>query len=105
MPANGRSSGSMPRKIASQAVTVIYDKRVASSLLGHLASAINGAAIARGTSFLKSKMGQQIFAKGISVVDDPLRLRGLASRPFDGEGLPMQQERVDCRWHSHGLGA
>ena len=52
------------RKIASQAVTVIYDKRVASSLLGHLSSAINGAAIARGTSFLKSKMGQQIFSKG-----------------------------------------
>jgi PmbA protein len=75
------------RKIASQAVTVIYDRRVASSLLGHLSSAINGAAIARGTSFLKSKMGQQIFAKGISIIDDPMRLRGLASRPFDGEGL------------------
>jgi PmbA protein len=76
-----------PRKIASQAVPVIYDKRVASSLLGHLSSAINGAAIARGTSFLKSQMGQQIFSRGISIVDDPLRLRGLASRPFDGEGL------------------
>jgi PmbA protein len=82
------------RKIASQAVTVIYDKRVASSLLGHLASAINGAAIARGTSFLKSKMGQQIFAKGISVIDDPLRLRGLASRPFDGEGLPSSRREL-----------
>ncbi len=76
-----------PRKIASQAVPVIYDKRVASSLLGHLSSAINGSAIARGTSFLKNHMGQQIFAKGISIVDNPLRLRGLASRPFDGEGL------------------
>jgi PmbA protein len=82
------------RKIASQAVTVIYDKRVASSLLGHLSSAINGAAIARGTSFLKSKMGQQIFAKGISVIDDPLRLRGLASRPFDGEGLPSSRREL-----------
>ena len=82
------------RKIASQAVTVIYDKRVASSLLGHLSSAINGAAIARGTSFLKSKMGQQIFAKGISVIDDPLRLRGLASRPFDGEGLSSSRREL-----------
>ena len=82
------------RKIASQAVTVIYDKRVASSLLGHLSSAINGAAIARGTSFLKSKMGQQIFAKGISVIDDPLRLRGLASRPFDGEGLSSSKREL-----------
>ena len=82
------------RKIASQAVTVIYDKRVASSLLGHLASAINGSAIARGTSFLKSKMGQQIFAKGISVIDDPLRLRGLASRPFDGEGLSSSRREL-----------
>ena len=82
------------RKIASQAVTVIYDRRVASSLLGHLSSAINGAAIARGTSFLKSKMGQQIFAKGISVIDDPLRLRGLASRPFDGEGLSSSRREL-----------
>jgi PmbA protein len=82
------------RKIASQVVTVIYDKRVASSLLGHLASAINGAAIARGTSFLKSRMSQQIFAKGISVVDDPLRLRGLASRPFDGEGLSSSRREL-----------
>ena len=75
-------------------VTVIYDRRVASSLLGHLSSAINGAAIARGTSFLKNKMGQQIFAKGISVIDDPLRRRGLASRPFDGEGLSSSRREL-----------
>jgi PmbA protein len=83
-----------PKKIASQTVPVIYDRRVASSLLGHLSSAINGAAIARGTSFLKSQMGQQIFAKGISIVDDPLRLRGLASRPFDGEGLTCSKREL-----------
>ena len=82
------------RKIASQSVPVIYDRRVASSLLGHLSSAINGAAIARGTSFLKSHMGQQILSKGISVIDDPLRLRGLASRPFDGEGLPCSKREL-----------
>ena len=82
------------RKIASQSVPVIYDKRVASSLLGHLSSAINGAAIARGTSFLKSHMGQQILSKGISIIDDPLRLRGLASRPFDGEGLSCSRREL-----------
>ncbi len=83
-----------PRKIASQAVPVIYDRRVASSLVGHLSSAINGTAIARGTSFLKNQMGQHIFAKGISIVDDPLRLRGLASRPFDGEGLTCNKREL-----------
>ena len=82
------------RKIASQSVPVIYDRRVASSLLGHLSSAINGAAIARGTSFLKSDMGQQILPKGISIIDDPLRLRGLASRPFDGEGLSSSRREL-----------
>ena len=82
------------RKIASQSVPVIYDRRVASSLLGHLSSAINGAAIARGTSFLKDRMGHQILSRGLSVVDDPLRLRGLASRPFDGEGLSCSKRAL-----------
>lgn len=66
---------------------VIFDPRVGRSLLGHLAGAINGAAIARGTSFLKDKLGQRIFAEGVTVTDDPRRKRGLASKPFDGEGL------------------
>ena len=82
------------RKIPSQSVPVIYDRRVASSLLGHLSSAINGAAIARGTSFLKGCMGQQIWSKGLSVIDDPLRPRGLASRPFDGEGLSSKRSAL-----------
>jgi PmbA protein len=83
------------RKVASQSVPVIYDRRVASSLLGHLSSAINGASIARGTGFLKDRMGQQIFARNIFIIDDPLRKRGMASRPFDGEGLPsMRREMV-----------
>ena len=82
------------RKIPSQSVPVIYDRRVASSLLGHLSSAINGAAIARGTSFLKGSMGQQIWSKGLSVIDDPLRPRGLASRPFDGEGLSSKRSAL-----------
>jgi PmbA protein len=80
-----------PRKVNSQSVPVIFDRRVASSLLGHLAGAINGAAIARGVSFLKDDLGKAIFKSNISIIDNPLRLRGPASRSFDGEGLPVQQ--------------
>ncbi len=69
---------------------VIYDPRVASSLIGHLTSAINGASVARGTSFLKDKLGQRIFPSGIDIVDEPRRHRGLRSRPFDGEGVPTK---------------
>ena len=66
---------------------VIFDPRVSSGLLGHLAGAINGASVARKTSFLQDKLGAQVFASGVTIVDDPLRLRGLRSRPFDGEGV------------------
>lgn len=76
-----------PRKVKSQAVPVIYDRRVASGLIGHLLGAINGAAIARGTSFLKDELGQQIFGSHITIVEDPFIPRGFGSRPFDGEGL------------------
>jgi PmbA protein len=76
-----------PRKAATQRVPVVFDPRVAGSLIGHLTSAINGSAIARKTSFLREKLGQQIFGRGIDIVDDPLRVRGLRSRPFDGEGV------------------
>jgi PmbA protein len=80
-----------PRKLASQSVPVIFDRRVASSLLGHLSGAINGGSIARGVSFLKEDMGKVIFKSNINVVDDPLRMRGPSSRSFDGEGLPVQR--------------
>jgi PmbA protein len=76
-----------PLKSATGKVPVIFDKRIAGSLVSHLASAVNGAAIARKTSFLMEKLGQQIFAKGIRIIDDPLRKRGQRSRPFDGEGV------------------
>src|SRR3546814_12950746 len=59
-------------------------------MLRNFAGAINGVSIARGTSFLKDRMGQQVFARGITVVDDPHRRRGLRSRPFDAEGLPTR---------------
>lgn len=83
-----------PRKVASCQVPVIYDRRVASSLLGQLSGAINGAAIARGTSFLKDSLGKQIFSSSTMVIDDPHRARGLASRPYDGEGLPMARRAM-----------
>lgn len=76
-----------PKRPASQRVPVVFDPRVSRSLLGHLSAAINGASIARGTSFLKDKMGEQVFADGIRILDDPLRNRGFRSRPFDAEGL------------------
>jgi len=76
-----------PRKVGSQSVPVIYDNRVSSSLLRHLAGAVNGGAVARGVSFVKNKLGAQIFAPGVTVTDDPHRKRGFASRAYDGEGV------------------
>lgn len=75
------------RKVATGPVTVVFDPRVARGIAGHLAGAINGASVARGTSFLRDMMGQQIAASAITVRDDPHRVRGQASRPFDGEGV------------------
>ena len=75
-----------PRRPPTATLPVIYDPRVSASLVGHLAGAVNGASIVRGTSFLRDKMGAAILAKGITIRDDPHRVRGLRSRPFDGEG-------------------
>jgi PmbA protein len=83
-----------PRKAFTAAVPVVYDPRVASSLLRHLANAISGEAIAKGTSFLKDSLGEAIMAPGIVVSDDPLRRRGLASRPTDAEGLPVARRNL-----------
>jgi PmbA protein len=76
-----------PRKVETRKLPVVFDPRVAGGLIGHLAGAVNGSAVARKTSFLKDRMGEQVFAPGIRIVDAPLRRRGLRSRPFDGEGL------------------
>ena len=76
-----------PMKISSAQVPVVYDPRVSQSILAHLASAVNGASIARGTSFLKDRMDTAVFSDAITIVDDPLRPRGLRSKAFDGEGL------------------
>ncbi|PZU11781.1 metallopeptidase TldD-related protein [Sphingomonas sp.] len=79
-----------PGKLASGAMPVIFDPRVGSSLIGHLAGAVTGSAIARKTSFLLGKLGEQVFARGLHLRDDPHRPRGLRSRAFDGEGLPTR---------------
>ena len=89
----GRSAGEKavkrlhPRKVKSQSVPVVFDPREASGLLGHFAGAISGASVARGTSFLKDRMGTPVFAPHVTITDDPHRPRGLRSKPFDGEGV------------------
>jgi PmbA protein len=83
-----------PRKVSTRKVPVVFDSRIAGSLIGHLASAINGSAIARKTSFLKDKRGEPVFAPGIDIVDDPLRRRGLRSHPFDAEGVPGKRLKL-----------
>jgi PmbA protein len=73
---------------------VLFDPRVASSIIGHFASAISGSAVAAKTSFLRDKLGQKVFAAGIRIVDDPLRPRGLRSRPFDAEGVRVSRREL-----------
>jgi PmbA protein len=82
------------RKIESTTAPVIFENRLAASLLSPLIGAINGAAIARGTSFLKDQLGQPLFAKGVSVIDDPHRVRGLGSSPFDDEGVANRRTAI-----------
>lgn len=79
------------RKARTGPVTVVFDPRVARGIAGHIAGAINGAAVARKTSFLKDSMGERILPAGMTVTDDPQRVRGPASRPFDGEGIEGQK--------------
>jgi len=90
----GRRSGERtvkrinPRQVdTGKDVTVVFDPRVARGFAGHIAGAINGASIARKTSFLRDKMGQQVLKSGLTISDDPLIVRGPSSRPFDGEGI------------------
>ena len=79
-----------PRKVATCKVPVVFEPRAAGSLIGHLIGAINGASIARKTSFLKDKLGAKLFADNVSIIDDPLRRRGLRSQPFDAEGVAVK---------------
>src|SRR3546814_20848712 len=82
------------KKPPTRRLPVVFDPRISNSLLRHLAGAISGPSIARGTSFLKDKLDRQVFAKGITIVDDPHRPHGLASKPFDGEGLANRRMTI-----------
>jgi PmbA protein len=90
----GRSAGERavvrlnPTRPKTAKLPVVYDPRVAGSLLGHLVGAISGASVARGTTFLKDRLGTRLFRDTIEIHDDPRRVRGLRSRIFDGEGTP-----------------
>ncbi|MBB4086294.1 TldD/PmbA family protein [Sphingomonas carotinifaciens] len=83
-----------PGKLASGPMPVVFDRRVGSSLVGHLIGAIAGAAITRRTSFLLDALGTQVLSPGIAILDDPHRPHGLRSRPFDGEGLPVSPTEI-----------
>jgi PmbA protein len=93
--AGRRAAGRLgARKIASTTAPVIFENRLAGSLLSPFIGAISGTAIARGTSFLKDKLGQQVFAKGIYLRDEPHKPRGLGSSPFDDEGVANQAHNL-----------
>ena len=96
----GRSAGERAvkrlgaRKVPTQQCTVVYDPRVSRGLVSHMLGAIAGPSIARGTSFLKDKLGKLVFAPGIRIVEDPHRPRGLRSKPFDGEGIANRRRAL-----------
>lgn len=83
-----------PRRTGTTQVPIVYDPRVAGGIIRHCIGAISGTAIARGTSFLKDHLGKAVFNPGINIVEDPHRLRGLRSKPFDGEGLPNTRRNL-----------
>ena len=83
-----------PRRPGSAALPVVYDSRVSAGLIGHLANALNGASIARGTSFLREAMDKPLFRQGITIRDDPHWPRGLRSRPFDAEGMANEPRNI-----------
>lgn len=81
-------------QLPSGQMPVMYDKRVASGLVGAFLGGINGAAIARGISFLKDQLGEQVFAPQINIIDDPYIMRGHGSRPWDGEGVKTSRKNL-----------
>ncbi len=83
-----------PRKAATAQVPVVYDPRVSGGVVSHLSMAINGSAITRGASFLKDKLGERIFPEAVTIIDDPRRIRGLRSKPFDGEGVATKRRNI-----------
>lgn len=96
----GREGGELavkrlnPIRLKSGPMPVVFDRRIGGSMVGHLVGAIMGGGIARRVSFLLDALGTQVFKPGITIMDDPLRKRGLRSRPFDGEGLPTAPHTI-----------
>lgn len=82
------------RKIASTTAPVIFDHRIAASVLSPLVGALSGPSVARGTSFLKDRMGQRVLPQGVDLIDDPFRSRGLGSTPFDDEGVAVARRAL-----------
>ncbi|WP_298853624.1 TldD/PmbA family protein [uncultured Ruegeria sp.] len=82
------------RKPETGSFPVLFDERISSSLIGHLLAASNGAAIARGASWLEGSLGQEVLPAHLSLIEDPHRPRISGSRPFDAEGLPTQRRAV-----------
>ena len=83
-----------PVRPKSGPMPVLFDPRVAGSLLGHFAGAITGSSVARKSSFLQDRLGDRVFGESVQVIDDPLRPRGLRSRPFDGEGIRAERQAI-----------
>ncbi len=79
-----------PKKIGSEKLSVIFDKRIAKGMLSAFASAISSSAIARGTSFLKDQLNEQIFSNSINIIDKPDIIKGLGSKNFDSEGVKSE---------------
>jgi PmbA protein len=83
-----------PTRPQTARLPVVFDPRVSGGLIGHLSGAINGASVARGTTFLKDRMGRQVLPRGMNVIDDPRRKRGSRSKMFDGEGVPTARRKI-----------
>lgn len=99
-----------PRKIKTQTGAVIYDRRLSAGLIGAFLSAISGPSVARGVSFLKEQLGEQVFADGVNLVEDPFRALGMGSRVHDGEGRAVTRKNliengVLTRWLLNGSSA
>ncbi len=82
------------RRPKTGAYPVLFDERISTSLIGHLLGAANGAAVARGATWLRDKLGQQVLPDGLSIFEDPHRPRVAGSRPYDGEGLATQRRAI-----------
>ena len=76
-----------PQKIESEKISIIFDRRISKGMLSVLASAISASSIARGTSFLKDKINEEVFSSSINIYDKPNIVKGLGSRYFDSEGV------------------